>query len=981
MRGILVRRVSLVSLSIMAAAGLLAACSSSLTFDRFKSEPEIAGVTFIESVDSERNQIVIPYSKYRLDNGLTVIIHEDTSDPLVHVDVTYHVGSAREEARRSGFAHFFEHMMFQGSKNVDDDEHFKIVTEAGGTMNGTTNNDRTNYFQTVPSNNLETMLWLESDRMGYLLDAVTQEKFEVQRATVKNERGQNFENRPYGLWSEKNAAALYPAGHPYSWSVIGDIKDLDAATVEDLRKFFLRWYGPNNATLTIGGNVDKTETLALVVKYFGAIPAGPEVVDQSPMPVTIDNDRYISYVDKNIRFPALLLTYPTVEFSHQDRVALECLADILGSGRKSYLYKQFVLPRKAIDASAFNSNMELAGSLTLFVMPFPGVSLSEFEGEIRQLISSFDADSISDDDILMYKSTREANLISGLASVRGKVSRLAYYETFYDDPNRIRSELEALRTLTKDDVLRVFETYVKNKPAVIQSVVAPSDPDGVAKPDNFEFPERPERQASETAELQPRPIVDDFDRSQQPQPGPAPLVEVPKFWRGEIGREGALIPAIGVSSSELPLITIELKFSGGQLIEDPSLAGIASLTAAMMNEGTQNYSAEEFEIALDKLGSRISVNSDRENLYIYVSALSDRIDETLALLEERLFASKFTEEDLQRLRQQQVESIQASQQEPQSIASDVFRKLIYGADHPRSVSTSGRVETLENISLQDVRNYSQASFLAGALDVVVVGDISRRAAQNKLAFLAKLPPGETAPVAFPESPEYDQTTLYFVDKPGAHQSEIRLGYLTDLTYDVTGEYFKRALMNFVLGGTFSSRINLNLREDKGYTYGARSGFSGGHYPGPFSASAGVKREATADSVRQFINEIDGYRTLGIEQHELTFMQSAIGQRDALSYETPRQKAGFLAKIQEYNLSEDFVEQQLAIINGMTKQEVDQLAKQHLPIEKMIILVVGDKEFTFESLEDLGYPIVELDASGKPIEDSVAPGNAELDDAA
>jgi zinc protease len=269
------------------------------------------GVKHIETVEKKGNELVIPYQKYELDNGLTLIIHEDHSDPIVHVDVTYHVGSAREEPWRSGFAHFFEHMMFQGSDNVADEEHFKTVSESGGNLNGTTNADRTNYFETVPSNQLETALWLEADRMGFFLDAVTQQKFEVQRATVKNERGQNYDNRPYGLIREKVAQALYPQTHPYHWPTIGYLEDLDRVSVQDLKQFFLRWYGPNNASLTVGGDVDPSRVLALVKKYFGSIPRGAAVYRQKPLDVKLDADRYISYED-NIRFPLLMMAYPTV---------------------------------------------------------------------------------------------------------------------------------------------------------------------------------------------------------------------------------------------------------------------------------------------------------------------------------------------------------------------------------------------------------------------------------------------------------------------------------------------------------------------------------------------------------------------------------------------------------------------------------------------------------------------------------------------
>src|SRR5688572_10011996 len=273
----------------------------------------VAGQTkLVEKVTRKGDELVIPYEKYVLSNGLTLIIHEDHSDPVAHIDVTYHVGSAREEIGKSGFAHFFEHMMFQGSDHVADEQHIKIVSDAGGTMNGTTNRDRTNYFETVPANHLEKMLWLEADRMGFLLDAVTQKKFEVQRATVKNERGQSYDNRPYGLANETISKNLYPYGHPYSWMTIGYVEDLNRVDVKDLKNFFLRWYGPNNATVSVGGDVKPAEVVRLVEKYFGVIPPGPKVEKVVVPPVQLSADRYVSYTDNYARTPQLSITYPTV---------------------------------------------------------------------------------------------------------------------------------------------------------------------------------------------------------------------------------------------------------------------------------------------------------------------------------------------------------------------------------------------------------------------------------------------------------------------------------------------------------------------------------------------------------------------------------------------------------------------------------------------------------------------------------------------
>lgn len=325
------------------------------------------GVTFVESSKAEEGKVKIPYQKYQLDNGLTVILAPEDSDPLVHVDVTYHVGSAREEIGKSGFAHFFEHMMFQGSENVGDQEHFKIITEAGGTLNGTTNRDRTNYFETVPANQLEKMLWLESDRMGFLLDAVSQRKFEIQRSTVKNERAQRYDNRPYGLMWERMAEALYPEGHPYSWQTIGYVEDLDRVDVNDLKAFFLRWYGPNNAVLTIGGDIDVEQTLAWVNKYFGSIPRGPEVENAPKHPAKLAESKFITLEDR-IQQPMVMVAWPTTYNGEANQASLDTLSSVLGSGTNSVLYQDLVKTQKAVDAGSFHDCAELSCNFYVYAM-------------------------------------------------------------------------------------------------------------------------------------------------------------------------------------------------------------------------------------------------------------------------------------------------------------------------------------------------------------------------------------------------------------------------------------------------------------------------------------------------------------------------------------------------------------------------------------------------------------------------------------
>ena len=935
----------------------------------FISTSAFGQTKLIEKVSQKEDKIVIPYEKYVLDNGLTLIIHEDHSDPVVHVDVTYHVGSAREELNKSGFAHFFEHMMFQGSENVGDEEHFKFVTESGGRLNGTTNQDRTNYFETVPSNQLDVMLWLEADRMGFLLPAVTQEKFEVQRATVKNEKGQNYNNRPYGLFREVNAASLYPYGHPYSWLTIGKLEDLDRVDVTDLKKFFLRWYGPNNATLTIGGDVNPKEVVKKVEKYFGAIPAGPAVEEMSLPPVTIESDRYVSYIDNNIRFPLLLFTYPTVPRYHEDEAALDCLSEILGSGKSSYFYKEFVLTQKAIQASTFHPTSELAGEFTMFTLPFPGQQLTDFEAQVRNILKDFEENGVTDADIAKFKANYESNTINGLASVSGKVSQLAAYETFRGNPNYIAKDLDRYLAVTKEDVIRVFNKYIKGKPAVIQSVL-PNANVAPAAPDNY-TPQKEGENPFPTTDYSGlsynRPDDGKFDRSVKPTPGQSPLVKVPEIWKDKWDNG---MKIIGTESKEIPTVAIQITLNGGHQLDalDPSKAGLASLTASMMNEGTENLTSEEFQEELRKIGSSISIYAGQNSTTVSVNSLVKNIDKTLALVEDALMHPRFDQADFERNKKQAIEGIKSSESDPASIASFVYDKLIYGDNHIFSVPSSGLVETVENITLEDVKAFYKKYYSPAVGELVIVGDISKEEVLPKLAFLKNWKGQKFDMPALTFKGSSEKTKIYLVDKKDAAQSQIRIGYLTDMEYDPTGDSYKAYLMNYNLGGAFNSRINLKLREEKGWTYGARSYFDTGDNPGPFTASAGVKASATDSSVYEFMSVMTAYKNNGVTAEEVDFMKKSIGQQDALNYETPRQKAGFLRRIVHYDLDENYVQDQMKILNKIDKKELDAIAKERLKLDQMVIVVVGDEANNIEGLRKLGYEIVKLNAKGEPVEE-------------
>lgn len=929
------------------------------------AEPALpGGIVLVETVERTGDEIVIPYKKYRLPNGLTVVLHQDNSDPIAHVDVTYHVGSGREEVGKSGFAHFFEHMMFQGSENVADEEHFKIISESGGTLNGTTNTDRTNYFETAPANQLEKMLWLEADRMGFLLDAVTQEKFEVQRETVKNERGQRVDNAPYGLLGERVGEALYPEGHPYSWSVIGYLEDLDRADLDDLKRFFLRWYGPNNAVLTIGGRLDETETLELVAKYFGSIPAGPDVEDPVPAPVTLDSDRYISLED-NVALPLIYMSWPTVYARHPDEAPLDVLNSILGEGRTSLMYKNLVREGKAVQAQAGHGCQELACQFTLLALPNPasGTSLTDVEAIMRASLEEFETRGVEDDDLERVKAGIISGMVFGLESVSGKVSQLAFYETFANNPNYIRDDLARYEAVTKEDVLRVYDQYIKGKPAVIMSIVPKGQIDGIAGPDTWERYERTIPDYPSAEGLAFRVATDDFDRSVQPAASDVDLsLTVPELWRSELANG---IPVLGALNSETPTTAIQIKLAVGQKSEPLEKLGLASLTASMLGEATENSTNEDLANRLSKLGSVINIGSGDYTTTITVRSLTSKLGETMDLVAERLFEPAFNEDDFTRLQGQTLQGIAFSKSQPSVTATAVYNQLLYGRNNPMAYPSDGTEETVAAITLEDARNFYEQNYSASVASIIAVSDLSQEELSEKLAVLENWETKEVTVPDFAPFPELQTGTLYLIDKPDAAQSEIRIGRRA-LPFDATGEFYRAGLMNFVLGGAFNSRINLNLREDKGYSYGARSFFRGEDGYGSYTAQAGVRSDATAPSITEFLNEITTYNASGITAEELEFTKSAIGQSDARQYETPFQKLRFLDNIQTYNLPDEFIDEQKAILSSFTEADVNALATKYLNPEQMIMVVVGDKATILPSVSELGFDIVELDADGNPV---------------
>jgi zinc protease len=923
-----------------------------------------ASAKLIETIDKKSdNQIIIPYKKYVLPNGMNVVIHEDHSDPIVYVDVTYHVGSAREQEGRSGFAHFFEHMMFQGSKHVADEQHFKVVTESGGTLNGSTNTDRTNYFEVMPVNQLEAALWLESDRMGFLLDSVTQTKFENQRATVKNERGQSYDNRPYGLVQEKIGEALYPEGHPYSWSTIGYLVDLDRVDVSDLKRFYLRWYGPNNATLTIAGDVTADKILPLIEKYFGSISQGPAVNAMPKMPPVLKETRYISYED-NIKFPMIAMVWPSVNAYNPESAAMDALAHFLAGSKSTPFEVGLIKTKKAVAVNVFNYDRELSGQFQLQVRANQNTKLADMQKEITNILDTWEkGGGVTDEQLAHYKTSTKAQYIDRLTTVQGKGATLAQYQTIAGNPNYITKELEAVEKLTKQDVMNAYAKYIKNKPSVILSVVPKGKTDVKAHDDNWKMYDRNIQQESpEYKGLTYTPLKETFNRSLRPAGGENPIVKVPVYWQDKFENG---VKFIGTYTNEIPKVALQITILAGHRFENMNKAGLAYLTTNLLNEATQNHTAEEISDMLEALGSDIDVSCNATEIVVNVSALTENMDKTLAIVEEILYKPKFSQEDFDRSKKQQLDVIQQQQTSARDIADQQFARILYGTNNIMALPTTGTTETVNNITLEDVKAYYKSNISPSQTKVMVVGNVSQQQLMPKLQFLSKWANVKVTKVPEPVVPAIAKTKVYFIDKKAAPQSEIRIGCIA-MPYDATGDYYKSNIMNFPFGASFNGRLNLLLREKHGFTYGARGSFNGGLYDGTFVMGAAVRANTTDSSVVDFMSEIKKYADKGISADELGFTKSSMGQSDALKYESPFQKATFLKRLVDYNLSGNFVTQQSQILSAISQSEINALAKKHLPYNNVNIIIVGDKQTNLDKIKKLGYEIKLLDVTGKEV---------------
>ena len=904
--------------------------------------------------EASTNPIDIPFEKWQLSNGLKVLIHEDKSDPLVHVHVTYHVGSNRESAGKSGFAHFFEHMMFQGSENVPDEKHFKIINDAGGNMNGNTTYDRTVYFQTIPSNYLETALWLEADRMGFLLNAVTPEKFENQRDAVKNEKYQNQISRQYGMSYEILGQNLYPPSHPYNWPVIGYVDDLDRATLEDLKNFFLRWYGPNNAILTITGDVNSEEVLPLVQKYFGSIPRGAEVKKLGSMVPRLSSDIYTGYTD-NVYLPMTDIVFPTVPNYHKDEAPLDMLAALMGDGKKSIFYKNFVKSEKAIQAGVSHPCRELSGEFHFTVLTFPdwqedqGIYFNNIEADIRNTIAEWEEKGFTDEDLEMVKTEMISQSFDMKTSISTKATMISQWEWLRRGKYNVSSEIARYENVTRADIMRVFNKYIKNRKAVINQV-RPKSPfvkeldSLISRNPNADLILKEDPQYDNLIYKKASSEFDACCRHTQPEPAAPKTPKIPEY---HIENFDNGLKTIFSQTNEVPKVYIRLKINGGSLLENSKKVGVADLTAQMMNESTINKSSEDISVALQKLGSTVSFSSDGDKTTLFIESLTDNFPQTMSIVEEKLLSPAFNEEDFKRIKKSNSEGLESMKKNSQYLASSTMGKVLFG-ETPYGNSMSEK--SLKKIKLKDVKEFYN-NYSPNISELVAVGNISKDEFYSQLDFLKKWKNKNINIPSNFEFPSDNTTQIYLLDKEGATQSYIMMGHKSD-SYDADGEFFKSQIMNKSLGGGASGRLFLNLREDKGYTYGAYSFFMGEKQTGMFGIQTSVKTEATDSALTEIFSILDNYTNTGLTNEELTSTKESFLNSASMKYETPNQKLGFLNRILTYDLDPSYINKQADILNAMTLNEINTIASNKIKPNEMAIVIVGNKYLIKKKLENL-----------------------------
>ncbi|MFT5572949.1 MAG: zinc protease [Cryomorphaceae bacterium] len=863
---------------------------------------------------SADDNLDIPFTKSMLSNGLTLVVHEDKKAPVVAVNVWYHVGSKDEKEGRTGFAHLFEHLMFNGSENYNDDW-FKPFDRVGATgMNGTTNQDRTNYYEVVPKNALEMALWMESDRMGHLLGAIDQEKLDEQRGVVKNEKRQR-ENQPYGRVFSTILENVYPKGHPYSWSVIGSMEDLNAATVEDVHEWFKTKYGAANATLVVSGDVDAESVKALAEKYFGHIEAGPPLVRQTKWIAKRTGKREQVMHDR-VPQARIYKIWNIPEWGSAEADYLELASAVLSSDKKSRLYNRLVYTeRKASDISAFSFNSELGGLFGVVATALNEADLDYINQAIDEELAAFMREGPSKQELSRVKTSLHAGFIRSLEVVSGKANLLASNQVFAGDPGFYKTNLERYQSATAKQITESTRKWLSDGEYILRVLPHPEYSSGTST----------------------------VDRSTGiPVIGPAPVVSFDELDKATLSNGLKVILA---NRTAVPVVRMQLLFDAGYAADHSIKPGTANLAMSMLDEGTAKLDALQISTKLAQMGTNLGASAGLDSSVVSLNTLKINIQDSLDIFTDVILNPAFPEEELERLKEQQLASISQEKSSPLSVGLRILPKLLYGDNHAYSApfSGSGNEQSVASMTVADLKSYHQTWFKADNATLIVAGDIQMTELLPMLEkSLAKLPVGTVPKKKIDDIADREKSIVYLLDRPGSAQSAIMASKMLP-KYGFDGE-LPLQLMNEVLGASFNSRINMNLREDKGWAYGANTFIRNTQAQRPFIAYAPVQTDKTAESMQEIHKELKAI--MGEVPASAEELGRSLDKRTLTlpgRWETAGAVAGDISSLVRYGLDESYWDTYVKNLNEITLEQVNDSAKQLMTPDKMVWLVVGDLE--------------------------------------
>ena len=920
------------------------------------------GMLLIVACQGEKD-FSLPYEKFVLDNGLQVVLHEDKSDPIVSVAIQYHVGSAREKPGKTGFAHLFEHMLFQRSEHLGRNEFFKKIGELGGSFNGATGPDGTVYYETVPRDALEKVLWMESDRMGFFINTVTRKGLEREIDVVSNEKRQN-ENRPFGQSNGMMLKQFYPEGHPYRWPVIGSIADLHGATVDDIKQFYRKYYAPNNATLVVAGDFDRREVEAMIRKYFGEIPAREEVEPVRPIPVQLEKTSKYVLEDRFANAPGLEMNFSGAEQFHPDAYPLRILALLLSYGKNAPFYKVLVEDNKlASYVNVASISLELSGQVSVSVKAYKETDLNTVYRGIQEAFERFEQEGIRDNDLERMKIMQETMLYNVMMSLESKTQALARNNVFAGRPDQMVIDLAHYQAVTKEEVMRVYRKYVRGKHFVALSTV----PQGqtslaltgsvVVRPDE-DSPVGQKLVADEGA------VTDDdpyeytpsvFDRSVEPPLlANTPESAMPPVWTGEMSNG---MKVKGMAYTELPVVQFAVYLNSGMLCEPKGKSGLARLTAAVLNCGTRTKTPEELEVALGLLGARVSFGVSTERMQLSGSCLKKNFPQVLRLVEEMLLEPRWDETALELARKRMIGNIRQSSTEPKVLARHVFRQMMYGPENVLSNSALASEKEVAAITMEDIKTFYKTHIVPGQATFDFVGGYEKK---EVMKFLQPLARTWTTGGASQERLNLNfmapQAKVYFVDYPGAKQSYILLG--CPAMPKASNDYYPAKMVNQLLGASSNALLFDVLRLQHGYTYGAYSFFDCGKYANEFRATSSVQAAYTLEAMQLFKSCISTYGEQFTEQ-SLVKTKDAMFKENAAAFEMPDARLDLLSEMTVDGLPVDDLKRQEQLLKRMTLPEAKACIRNWLDYDRMFFVVVGDAASQLDRIRKSGLGEVKV----------------------